>query len=111
MVGHTGVIDAAVTAVKTVENCIGKITDAVLAKGGSCIITADHGNADRMIDVDGSPFTAHTTNIVPFILVSEEFKNVKLRDGGVLADVAPTLLEVMGEVQPVEMTGKSLIIK
>ena len=103
--------DAAVTAVKTVENCIAKITDAVLAKGGSCIITADHGNADKMIDDDGSPFTAHTTNIVPFILVSEQFKNVKLRDGGVLADVAPTLLEVMDEKQPEEMTGKSLIIK
>ena len=111
MVGHTGVIDAAVIAVKTVENCIAKITDAVLAKGGSCIITADHGNADKMIDDDGSPFTAHTTNIVPFILVSEQFKNVKLRDGGVLADVAPTLLEVMDEKQPEEMTGKSLIIK
>jgi 2,3-bisphosphoglycerate-independent phosphoglycerate mutase len=111
MVGHTGVIDAAVTAVKTVETCVGKITDAVLAKGGSCIITADHGNADKMIDVDGSPFTAHTTNIVPFILVSEQFKDVKLREGGVLADVAPTLLEVMGEEQPVEMTGKSLIVK
>ena len=111
MVGHTGVLEAAVTAVKTVETCIGKITDAVLSKGGSCIITADHGNADRMIDVDGSPFTAHTTNIVPFILVSEQFKDVTLRDGGVLADVAPTLLEIMGEEKPAEMSGKSLIIK
>lgn len=111
MVGHTGVLDAAVTAVKTVEDCVGKITDAVLKKGGTCIITADHGNADKMIAEDGSPFTAHTTNRVPLILVGESFKDVKLRDGGILADIAPTLLEVMGEEVPEEMTGKSLIIK
>ncbi len=111
MVGHTGVLDAAVKAVKTVEDCVGKITEAVLAKGGSCLITADHGNADKMIADDGTPFTAHTTNRVPFILVSENLKNVKLRDGGILADIAPTLLEVMGETAPAEMTGKSLIIK
>ncbi len=111
MVGHTGVLDAAVKAVKTVENCIGKITDAVLAKGGSCIVTADHGNADRMIDVDGSPFTAHTTNRVPVILVSDLYKDATLRKDGILADLAPTLLEVMGEKIPEEMTGKSLIVK
>ncbi len=111
MVGHTGVLDAAVKAVKTVEDCIAKITDAVLKKGGSCLITADHGNADKMIAEDGSPFTAHTTNRVPFILASEQFKDVKLRDGGILADIAPTLLEVMGEKIPAEMTGKSLIVK
>lgn len=111
MVGHTGVLDAAVKAVKTVENCVAKITAAVLKKGGSCLITADHGNADKMIAEDGSPFTAHTTNRVPFILVSEQNKNVKLREGGILADIAPTLLEVMGEEVPAEMTGKSLIIK
>lgn len=111
MVGHTGVLDAAVKAVKTVEDCIGKITDAVLKKGGSCLVTADHGNADKMIDDDGEPFTAHTTNRVPVILVSEIYKDVKLRDDGVLADLAPTLLEIMGETVPVEMTGKSLIVK
>ena len=111
MVGHTGVLDAAVIAVKTVETCMDKIVNAVLKKGGSCLITADHGNADKMIDTDGSPFTAHTTNVVPFILVSEEFKDVTLRDDGVLADIAPTLLQVMGEDKPAEMTGSTLIVK
>ena len=113
MVGHTGVVDATVTAVKTVENCVKKITDKVLSKGGSLLITADHGNADRMYedDVDKKPFTAHTTNSVPLILVSNEYKNAKLISGGVLADIAPTMLEILGEVQPQEMTGKSLIQK
>ena len=111
MVGHTGVFDAAVKAVATVEQCMGKIVDAVLKKGGSALITADHGNADKMIDENGKPFTAHTTNPVPFILVSENFKNVKLAPHGILADIAPTLLEVMGEDIPAEMTGKSLIEK
>ncbi|MBQ7408473.1 MAG: 2,3-bisphosphoglycerate-independent phosphoglycerate mutase [Clostridia bacterium] len=111
MVGHTGVFDAAVKAVKTVEECMDKIVNAVLAKGGSALITADHGNADKMFDENGKPFTAHTTNVVPFILVSDQFKEVSLRDGGILADIAPTLLEVMGEEIPQEMTGKSLIIK
>lgn len=111
MVGHTGVLDAAVKAVKTVEECIGKIVEAVLKKGGSAIITADHGNADKMFDsVDETkPFTAHTTNPVPVILVSEQYKDVKLREDGVLADIAPTMLELMGESVPSEMTGKSLI--
>ncbi|MBR5439413.1 MAG: 2,3-bisphosphoglycerate-independent phosphoglycerate mutase [Clostridia bacterium] len=113
MVGHTGVLDAAVKAVQTVEECVQKMTDLILSKGGSVLITADHGNADRMFeDKDGvKPFTAHTTNKVPFILVSNEYKNAKLSDDGVLADLAPTLLEVLGEEKPVEMTGKSLIIK
>lgn len=109
MVGHTGVFDAAVKAVKTVEECMGKIVDAVLAKGGSALITADHGNADKMVDENGKPFTAHTTNLVPFILVSEQFKNAKLRPHGILADIAPTLLQVMGEEIPAEMSGESLI--
>ena len=109
MVGHTGVLEAAVKAVTTVENCIGKITDAVLKKGGSCIVTADHGNADRMIDTDGSPFTAHTTNRVPVIVVSDKYKNAKLREDGILADLAPTLLQLMGVEAPKEMTGKTLI--
>ena len=111
MVGHTGVFDAAVSAVKTVEECMGKVVNAILAKGGAALITADHGNADKMFDENGKPFTAHTTNLVPFILVSEEFKNCDLREGGILADIAPTLLEVMGEEIPAEMTGKSLIVK
>ncbi len=111
MVGHTGVFDAAVKAVKSVEECMDKIVSAVLAKGGSALITADHGNADKMFDENGKPFTAHTTNLVPFILVSEQFRDVSLREGGILADIAPTLLEVMGEEIPEEMTGKSLIKK
>ena len=111
MVGHTGVLDAAVKAVKTVEECIAKISDAVMKKGGACIITADHGNADMMIAEDGSPFTAHTTNRVPVIVMSEEYKNAELRKDGILADLAPTLLQLMGEEVPAEMSGKSLIIE
>ena len=112
MVGHTGDIDAAVKAVITVENCVKKVCDAVLEKGGSLLITADHGNADRLYEdeISKKPFTAHTTNPVPLILVSEKFKNVKLASDGVLADIAPTMLEVLGVEKPVEMTGKSLII-
>lgn len=111
MVGHTGVLDAAVKAVKTVEDCVKKVVDAILEKGGTALITADHGNADQMICDDGSPLTSHTTNPVPFVIVGENTKNAKLRNGGVLADIAPTLLEVMGEKVPAEMTGKSLIEK
>ncbi len=113
MVGHTGVMDAAVKAVKTVEECVSKVVDKILSKGGTLLITADHGNADRMYeDMGGSkPFTAHTTNPVPFILVSNEYKNAKLRDGGILADIAPTLLEVLNAEKPQEMTGSSLIVK
>ncbi len=113
MVGHTGFIDASIKAVATVEECTKKVVDAVLSKGGSVLITADHGNADRLFEdaETEKPFTAHTTSPVPFILISEKFKNVKLSDDGVLADIAPTLLDVMGEEIPKEMTGKSLIIK
>ena len=111
MVGHTGDLDAAVKAVKTVEECVDKIVKAVLNKGGSLLITADHGNADRMYEDEKGekPFTAHTTNPVPFILVDDALKGAKLRDDGVLADIAPTLLQVLGVEQPKEMTGKSLI--
>ncbi len=111
MVGHTGVFDAAVKAVKTVDECVGKVVDKILEIGGNAIITADHGNADKMVAEDGSPFTAHTTNVVPFIVVGKELKNVQLRSGGILADVAPTLLDIMGETVPQEMSGKSLIIR
>lgn len=107
MVGHTGVFDAAVKAVEAVDECMGKTVDAILAKGGVALITADHGNADRMYENDGSPFTAHTTNLVPLIIAGAG--NVELREGGVLADLSPTMLKVLGLEQPEEMTGKSII--
>jgi len=106
MVGHTGVMEAAVKAVEAVDTCLGKVVDAVTAKGGVAFITADHGNADRMIDTDGSPFTAHTTNPVPFVVAGMP---CKLREGGRLADIAPTMLKVLGLPQPAEMTGISII--
>lgn len=108
MVGHTGVFEAAVKAVEAVDDCVGRVTDAIAEMGGVALITADHGNADRMVDVDGSPFTAHTTNPVPFCVVGYD---CKLREGGVLADIAPTMLEIMGLPQPEEMTGKSIVAK
>ena len=109
MVGHTGVIPAAVKAVHTVDECVQRVVDQILSMGGSALLTADHGNADKMLDTDGSPFTAHTTNPVPVVLVSEKYKNATLRPDGILADLAPTLLTVMGLPVPAEMTGKSLI--
>lgn len=105
MVGHTGVFDAAVKAVKAVDECLKKVIDAIVATGGAAIVTADHGNADKMYEADGSPFTAHTTNPVPLVLVNAG--DVKLHEG-TLADIAPTLLKVMGLSQPAEMTGKAL---
>ena len=107
MVGHTGVMEAAVKAVEAVDTCLGKVVDAVTAKGGVAFITADHGNADRMIDTDGSPFTAHTTNPVPFVVAGMD---CKLREGGRLADIAPTMLKVLEIPQPEEMTGTSIIV-
>ena len=108
MVGHTGVLQAAVKAVEAVDECAGKVIDAVLAAGGAVLLTADHGNADKMYDPDPEhPFTAHTTNPVPFLVAG--LGDVKLRQGGVLADIAPTMLKVMGLPQPEEMTGKSII--
>ena len=108
MVGHTGVFEAAVKAVEAVDACAGKVIGAVLAKGGAVLLTADHGNADKMYDPDPEhPFTAHTTNPVPFLVAGVE--NAKLREGGVLADIAPTMLKIMGLPQPEEMTGKSIL--
>ena len=109
MVGHTGIFDAAVKAVKTVDECVQKVVDKILSMGGAAIVTADHGNADKMIDEKGEPFTAHTTNPVPFIVVGEEFKGRELAADGKLCDIAPTLLYMMGIEKPVEMSGKSLL--
>ena len=108
MVGHTGVYEAAVKAVETVDECVGKVVDATLKMGGIAMITADHGNAEQMEESDGSPMTAHTTNPVPFILCGA---GTELRKGGRLADIAPTILDVMGLACPPEMDGESLIIK
>ena len=110
MVGHTGVMEAAIKAVDTVDECLDRLVKVILEEGGMALITADHGNADRMADESGEPFTAHTTNPVPCILVDDTRKDVRLHPG-VLADLAPTLLELMGLKQPAEMTGKSLISK
>ena len=107
MVGHTGVFDAAVKAVETVDECVGKVVDATMKMGGIAMITADHGNAEQMTEPDGSPMTAHTTNPVPFILCGA---GTELRKGR-LADIAPTILDVMGLACPEEMDGKTLIVK
>ena len=107
MVGHTGVFDAAVKAVEAVDACVGKVTDAIAEMGGVSLITADHGNADKMFEDDGSPFTAHTTNPVPFCVIGYP---CQLREGGKLADIAPTMLQILGLEQPEEMTGTSLIL-
>lgn len=111
MVGHTGVENAAVQAIEAVDACVGRTVDAVKEVDGQMFICADHGNAEQLIDdVTGEPFTAHTTNPVPFILVNAD-PVYKLREGGCLADIAPTLIELMGMKQPEEMTGKSLLTK
>lgn len=110
MVGHTGSLPAAIKAVEAVDECVGKIVDAVLAKGGSLIVTADHGNCEQMIDpATGGPHTAHTTYDVPLIVVDDRFQGKKLREGGRLADIAPTMLALLGLPQPPEMTGQALI--
>jgi 2,3-bisphosphoglycerate-independent phosphoglycerate mutase len=104
MVGHTGVIEAAVTAVETVDECLGQVVEAVEESGGVCVITADHGNADQMLEPDGRPNTVHSKNPVPLIVTAD----VHLREGGTLSDVAPTVLALLGEPQPPEMTGRGL---
>ena len=106
MVGHTGVFEAAVKAVEAVDTCVERVVEAVEKMGGVALITADHGNADKMVDTDGEPFTAHTTNPVPFVVVGYD---CQLREGGRLADIAPTMLQIMGLDQPAEMDGTSLI--
>ncbi|HEV7770895.1 MAG TPA: 2,3-bisphosphoglycerate-independent phosphoglycerate mutase [Solirubrobacterales bacterium] len=106
MVGHTGVIPAAVKAVETVDACLGDVVEAVTGKGGVCIVTADHGNCDHMLEPDGSPNTAHSLNPVPLIVTAE---GVSLRDHGILADVAPTALDLLGIEQPAPMTGRTLV--
>lgn len=112
MVGHTGVLEAAEKAVRTVDECVGKVVDAILSVGGQVIITADHGNSELMIDpATGGPFTAHTTNPVPFILVGKDWKGAKLREDGILADIAPTMLDMMDLPKPKEMEGTSMIVK
>ncbi len=107
MVGHTGVIEAAVKAVEAVDECVGRCVEALEEVGGVALITADHGNAEKLIGEDGKPFTAHTTNLVPVVITDE---NIKIRDG-ILSDIAPTLLELLDVEIPKEMTSKSIIVK
>lgn len=106
MVGHSGMLEPTVKAIETVDECLGKIVDAILAKGGTAIITADHGNSDEVITLEGNPMTAHTTNPVPVIVTKQ---GVELREGGILGDLAPTMLNLLDVAQPKEMTGKTLI--
>jgi 2,3-bisphosphoglycerate-independent phosphoglycerate mutase len=110
MVGHTGVLAAAITAVETVDECVGRVVEATLPPGGALFVTADHGNAEQLIDyATGGPLTSHTTNPVPFYFVVPQWPDAKLRSGGILADIAPTVLQVMGIAAPADMTGRSLI--
>ena len=111
MVGHTGVEEATIKAIEAVDECVGKAVEALKEVDGVMFICADHGNAEQLVDYEtGAPFTAHTTNPVPFILVNAD-PSYKLREGGCLADIVPTIIELMGMEQPVEMTGKSLLVK
>ncbi len=110
MVGHTGFLDAAVKAIGAVDQCVGVVVDKVLSQGGSLLITADHGNAESMVDENGNPQTAHTCNPVPLVLVGDAGKGLHLRSG-VLADIAPTVLEILGIPKPAEMTGSSLLVR
>lgn len=110
MVGHTGVVEAAIKAVETVDTCLGKVVEKVLEKEGTVFITADHGNAEVMINPEtGNPFTAHTSNLVPLLWISKDAEGRALKEDGKLADLAPTMLEVMGLAKPAEMTGESLL--
>ena len=112
MVGHTGLLDAAVKAVKVVDECLGRLWQAARKQGMAMCVTADHGNCEMMTDpATGEPHTAHTLNPVPFILADPDFKGAKLRANGVLADVSPTLLQIMGLPQPREMKGLGLVTR
>ena len=111
MVGHTGIMDAVIKAIETVDGCVGRVVDAIRKVDGQMFICADHGNAEKLIDYEtGEPFTAHTTNPVPFILVNYD-ENYTLREGGRLADIVPTLIEMMGMEKPADMTGESLLVR
>ena len=112
MVGHTGIMEAAIMAAETVDTCVGKLLDKIVQLGGSALVTADHGNLELMFDpVNNTPFTSHTTYPVPFYVIDEKYRSCKLRPGGRLADVIPTALHIMGLDKPKEMTGESLIIE
>ena len=111
MVGHTGVMKAAEVAVQTVDECVRQVVECILRNGGRVLLTADHGNAETMIAEDGSPFTAHTTNKVPFVLVDEALRDSVTLQEGALCDIAPTMLATMGLDIPAEMTGKNLVVK
>ncbi len=108
MVGHTGVVEAGIKAVETIDDCVRQVVEKTLALGGQLLITADHGNCEQMRNADGSPNTAHTTNLVHFLYVAPEAVQARL-ESGILADVAPTLLHLLGVPQPEEMTGRSLV--
>jgi 2,3-bisphosphoglycerate-independent phosphoglycerate mutase len=108
MVGHTGIMEAAEKAVIAVDKCVKEVVEAILQKGGVAIISADHGNADKMIAEDKGAFTAHTTNKVPFIVCGLE--DIKLKENGALCDICPTMLDIMGIEKPLEMSGNSLIV-
>jgi 2,3-bisphosphoglycerate-independent phosphoglycerate mutase len=111
MVGHTGIEDAAIKAIEAVDQCVGRAVEALLSVDGQMFICADHGNAEQLVDyTTREPFTAHTTNPVPFILVNYD-KEYTLAEGGCLADIIPTMIEMMEMVKPDEMTGKSLLVK
>lgn len=111
MVGHTGIVNAAVKAVEAIDECVGKAYDALMSVDGQMFICADHGNVEQLIDYNtGEAFTAHTTNPVPFVLVNYD-KDYTLKEGGCLADIAPTLIDMMGLTKPAEMTGNSLLVK
>ena len=107
MVGHSGVLEAAVEAVQAVDSCVGRVVERVLAADGACLITADHGNSDNMVDPDGGPNTAHSTNPVPFLAT---VNGVRVREGGILADLAPTVLDLLGVPAPAVMTGRDLLV-
>ena len=110
MVGHTGNLPAAIKAVQTVDVCVGRLLDKIQAQGGAAVVTADHGNCEQMWDpINNCPHTSHTTFDVRLIVVDDRFKGRVLRPGGCLADVAPTILQIMGLPQPAEMTGKTLL--